>query len=40
MSDADMTSPLQNLERKGLKNIMTMEYPWKDEVVAQFYAIL
>jgi hypothetical protein len=40
MGDADMTSALQNLERKGLRNIMTMEYPWNDEVVAQFYATL
>jgi hypothetical protein len=40
MGDADMTSALRNLERKGLKNIMTMEYPWNDEVVAQFYATL
>jgi hypothetical protein len=31
--DADTTSALRNLERKGLKNIMTMEYPWNDEVV-------
>jgi hypothetical protein len=35
-----MTSALRNLERNGLKNIMTMEYPWNDEVVAQFYATL
>jgi hypothetical protein len=40
MGDVDMTSALRNLERKGLKNIMTMEYPWNDEVVAQFYATL
>jgi hypothetical protein len=40
MGDTDMTSALQNLERKGLQNIMTMEYPWNDEVVAQFYATL
>jgi hypothetical protein len=40
MGDADMTSALRNLERKGLKNIMTMEYPGNDEVVAQFYATL
>jgi hypothetical protein len=40
MGDADMTSALRNLERKGLKNIMTMEYPWNDEVIAQFYATL
>jgi hypothetical protein len=29
-----MTSALRNLERKGLKNIITMEYPWNDEVIA------
>ena len=40
MGDADMMSALENLERKGLRNIMTMEYPWNDEVVAQFYATL
>jgi hypothetical protein len=40
MGDAGKTSALCNLERKGLKNIMTMEYPWNDEVVAQFYATL
>jgi hypothetical protein len=40
MGDADMTSALQNLERKGLRNIMTTEYPWNDEVVARFYATL
>jgi hypothetical protein len=34
MVDADMTSALRNCERKGLKNIMTMEYPWNDEVIA------
>jgi hypothetical protein len=40
MGDADMTSALRNCERKGLKNIMTLEYPWNNEVVAQFYATL
>jgi hypothetical protein len=40
MGDADMTSALHNYERKGLKNIMTMEYPWNDEVIAQFYVTL
>ena len=40
MGDADMTSALRNLERKGLKNIMTMEYPCNDEVIAQIYATL
>jgi hypothetical protein len=34
MGYADMTIALRNLERKGLKNIMTMEYPLNDEVVA------
>jgi hypothetical protein len=40
IGDADMTPALRNLERKGLKNIMAMEYPWNDEVIAQFYATL
>jgi hypothetical protein len=40
MGDDDMSSALRIYERKGLKNIMTLEYPWNDEVVAQFYATL
>jgi hypothetical protein len=40
MGDNDMTSTLCIYERKGLKNIMALEYPWNDEVVAQFYATL
>jgi hypothetical protein len=40
MGDDDMTSALRICERKGLKNIMTLEYPWNNEVVAQFYATL
>jgi hypothetical protein len=40
MGDAYMTSALHNCERQGLNNIMTLEYPWNDEVVAQFYATL
>jgi hypothetical protein len=35
-----MTSALRNLERKGLNFFIIMEYPWNDEVVAQFYATL
>jgi hypothetical protein len=40
MSDDDMTATLRICENKGLKNIMTLEYPWNDEVVAQFYVTL
>jgi hypothetical protein len=40
MGDADMMSALRNCERKLLRNIMTMEYPWNNEVIAQFYATL
>jgi hypothetical protein len=40
MNDGDMSQALRMCEQKGLKNIMTMEYPWNDEVVAQFYATL
>jgi hypothetical protein len=40
MHDVDMTQALRICERKGLNNIMTLEYPWNDDVVAQFYATL
>jgi hypothetical protein len=40
MGDDDMTSTLRICERKGLKNIMALEYPWNDKVVAQYYATL
>jgi hypothetical protein len=40
MHDNDMTQALRIFERKGLKNIMTLEYSWNNEVVAQFYATL
>jgi hypothetical protein len=40
MGDDDMTATLRICERKCLKNTMTLENPWNDEVVAQFYATL
>jgi hypothetical protein len=40
MNDDDMTRVLRACEQKGLKDVMTMEYPWNDEVIAQFYATL
>jgi hypothetical protein len=40
MHDDDMTVALRICESKGLKNIMTLEYPWNDDVVTQFYATL
>jgi hypothetical protein len=40
INDEDMTQALRICEQKGIKNIMTMEYPWNDEVIAQFYATL
>jgi hypothetical protein len=35
-----MTAALLICERKGLKNIMTLEYLWNDVMMAQFYATL
>jgi hypothetical protein len=40
MNDDDMTQALRICKRKGLKNIMTLECPWNNKVVAQFYATL
>lgn len=40
MNDDDMTQVLRACEQKGMRNIMTMKYPWNDEVVSQFYATL
>jgi hypothetical protein len=40
LNDADMTQVLRACEQKGMKDIMTMQYLWNDEVIAQFYAIL
>jgi hypothetical protein len=40
MEDDDMTTVLRIHERKGLKNIMTLEHPRNDKVMAQFYATL
>jgi hypothetical protein len=40
MNDLDMTNALRACERQGMKSIMMMQYPWNDEVIAQFYAAL
>jgi hypothetical protein len=40
MNNEDMSRALRICEPKGMKNIMTMEYPWNDEAIAQFYATL
>jgi hypothetical protein len=34
MNDAYMSRVLRACEQKGMKAIMTMEYPWNDEVIA------
>jgi hypothetical protein len=35
-----MTQALRACERKRMKNIMTFQYDWNDEVIAQFYSTL
>jgi hypothetical protein len=40
MNDPDLTEALRACEAQGMKSIMTMQYPWNDEVIAQFYATL
>jgi hypothetical protein len=35
-----MTQALRACERKKMKNIMTFQYDWNDEVIAQFYSTL
>jgi hypothetical protein len=40
MNDPDMTQVMRVCEQKGMKDIMTMEYPWKYELIAQLYATL
>lgn len=38
LGDPDMTKALAILERHNFKNLMTMQYPWNNEVIAQFFA--
>jgi len=38
LDDPVMTKSLAILERHNFKNIMTMQYPWNNEVIAQFFA--
>jgi hypothetical protein len=38
--DPEMTHALRACERKKMKNIMTFQYDWNDEVIAQFYSTL
>ena len=38
MGDPEMTKALAMFERHNFKNLMTMQYPWNNEVIAQFYA--
>lgn len=40
MNDNNMNQALRACERQGIKSIMTMQYHWDDEVIAQFYATL
>jgi uncharacterized protein YciU (UPF0263 family) len=40
INDADMIRVLRACEQKGMKDILTMEHPWNDEVITQFYATL
>jgi hypothetical protein len=40
ISDPEMTHALRACERKRMKNIMTFQYDWNDEVIAQFYSTL
>lgn len=40
MNDDNMTRVLRACEQKGVRDIITMDYPWNDEVIAQFYATL
>ena len=38
IDDPEMTKALAILERHNFKNIMTMQYPWNNEIIAQFFA--
>jgi hypothetical protein len=40
IGDPEMTQALRACERKRMKNIMTFQYDWNDEVIAQFYSTL
>jgi hypothetical protein len=40
IGDPEMTQALRVCERKKMKNIMTFQYDWNDEVIAQFYSTL
>jgi hypothetical protein len=40
IGDPEMTQALRACERKKMKNIMTFQYDWNDEAIAQFYSTL
>jgi hypothetical protein len=40
IGDPEMSQALRACERKRMKNIMTFQYDWNDEVIAQFYSTL
>jgi hypothetical protein len=40
IGDPEMSQALRACERKKMKNIMTFQYDWNDEVIAHFYSTL
>jgi hypothetical protein len=40
IGDPEMTQALRACDRKKMKTIMTFQYDWNDEVIAQFYSTL
>jgi hypothetical protein len=36
MNDKDMTQAFRACKAQGMKNIMTMKYNWKNEVIGHF----
>jgi hypothetical protein len=40
IGDPEMTLALRACEQKKMKTIMTFQYDWNDEIIAQFYSTL
>ena len=40
IGDPEMTQTLRACEQKRMKTIMTFQYDWNDEIIAQFYSTL
>ena len=40
IGDPEMTQALRACEQKRMKTIMTFQYDWNDEIIAQFYSTL